>query len=163
MQVASFLHTYIWSYLHPTPSKRPDAIKLGVIVENAELDPATSKSLHPKSQPCSTNQGPSRANSWNWYQHHNVSLFNLKPNRPSHPTHYQDMTLTDTLQRTTSYIPLKNPPRHNPPRLLPISVPVRIKATHQIRQPFRQDIHLPRHPPQRPDYHGGVYLRAHQR
>lgn len=44
MQVASFLHTYIWSYLHPTPSKRPDAIKLGVLVEKAELDPVTSKS-----------------------------------------------------------------------------------------------------------------------
>lgn len=57
MQVVSFLHTYIWSYLHPTPSKRPDAIKLGVLVENAELDPVTSKSFHPKSQLCSTNQG----------------------------------------------------------------------------------------------------------
>lgn len=45
MQVASLVHEYVWSYLHPTPSKRPDAIKLGVLVENAELDPVTSKSI----------------------------------------------------------------------------------------------------------------------
>lgn len=48
IQAASFLHRYLWPRLHPTPTKRPDAIKIGVIAEGP-LDPATSKSVqaHP--------------------------------------------------------------------------------------------------------------------
>ncbi|KAJ5156582.1 hypothetical protein N7492_009385 [Penicillium capsulatum] len=44
IQAAGLLHQYIWSWLHPTPSKRPDALKLGVIAESY-LDPATI--IHP--------------------------------------------------------------------------------------------------------------------
>lgn len=44
IQAAGLLHQYIWSWLHPTPSKRPDALKLGVIAESY-LDPATSESI----------------------------------------------------------------------------------------------------------------------
>ncbi|KAJ5591826.1 uncharacterized protein N7459_002195 [Penicillium hispanicum] len=40
IQAASFLHQFFWPRLHPTPSKRPDAIKIGVIAEG-HLDPAT--------------------------------------------------------------------------------------------------------------------------
>ena len=42
MQVASLLHAYIWSYLHSTPSRRLDALKLGNLAESADLDPVTS-------------------------------------------------------------------------------------------------------------------------
>ena len=44
IQAAGLVQQYIWSWLHPTPSKRPDALKLGVVAESY-LDPATSQSL----------------------------------------------------------------------------------------------------------------------
>ncbi|KAJ5114521.1 hypothetical protein NUU61_000280 [Penicillium alfredii] len=45
IQAASFIHQYLWSWLHPTPSKRPDAIKLGVLAGLGNLDPSTV--VHP--------------------------------------------------------------------------------------------------------------------
>jgi hypothetical protein len=42
-QAATFLHQYVYSWLHTTPSKTPDALKLGVI-STAQINPAASQS-----------------------------------------------------------------------------------------------------------------------
>ena len=42
MQFANSLHELVWFYSHPTPIKRPDAIRFGVIVENTDLDLSSS-------------------------------------------------------------------------------------------------------------------------
>lgn len=41
-QAATFLHQYVYSWLHSIPSKTPDALKLGVI-STAQINPAASK------------------------------------------------------------------------------------------------------------------------
>jgi hypothetical protein len=43
-QAATFLHQYVYSWLHTTPSKTPDALKLGVI-STAQINPAAI--IHP--------------------------------------------------------------------------------------------------------------------
>ncbi|GIK07396.1 hypothetical protein Aspvir_003059 [Aspergillus viridinutans] len=43
-QAATFLHQYVYSWLHSTPSKTPDALKLGVI-STAQINPAAI--IHP--------------------------------------------------------------------------------------------------------------------
>lgn len=42
VQAITFLHQYIYSRLHPTPSKAPDALKLGVL-STAQINAAASK------------------------------------------------------------------------------------------------------------------------
>jgi hypothetical protein len=41
-QAATFLYQYVYSWLHTTPSKTPDALKLGVI-STAQINPAASQ------------------------------------------------------------------------------------------------------------------------
>ncbi|KAF4220488.1 hypothetical protein CNMCM8980_001192 [Aspergillus fumigatiaffinis] len=43
-QAATFLHQYVYSWLHTTPSKTPDALKLGII-STAQINPAAI--IHP--------------------------------------------------------------------------------------------------------------------
>lgn len=42
LQAVSYMQQYLWSWLHVAPSKRPDALKMGVIVES-DLNPETGE------------------------------------------------------------------------------------------------------------------------
>ncbi|EAW15171.1 Gfo/Idh/MocA family protein [Aspergillus clavatus NRRL 1] len=53
-QAATFMHQYIYSWLQSTPSKTPDALKLGVM-STAQINPAAGKPQPEPSPPPNTN------------------------------------------------------------------------------------------------------------